>query len=140
MWHNSMSTGANAHRWRLVMRAGTVLLIVLMSCSSLSAYSVLTHKEIVDLLWTDEIRPLLLKRYAVLAIVTRPRPSFSGDGDIRQKQINFSFTSCQNPWRVLYSLPRSPCPVLLRQFDSRVVRSFIILHHQAHGIALVSEP
>jgi len=29
----------------------------------LSAYSVLTHEEIVDLLWTDEIRPLLLKRY-----------------------------------------------------------------------------
>lgn len=29
----------------------------------MSAYSVLTHEEIVDLLWTDEIRPLLLKRY-----------------------------------------------------------------------------
>lgn len=27
------------------------------------AYSVLTHEEIVDLLWPDEIRPLLLKRY-----------------------------------------------------------------------------
>jgi hypothetical protein len=27
-----------------------------------SAYSVLTHEEIVDLLWTDEIQPLLLKR------------------------------------------------------------------------------
>jgi hypothetical protein len=34
-----------------------------MSCSSSSAYSVLTHEEIVDLVWTDGIRPLLLKRY-----------------------------------------------------------------------------
>src|SRR5713226_8784912 len=32
-----------------------------------SAYSVLTHEEIVDLLWTDEIRPLLLKRYPGLS-------------------------------------------------------------------------
>ena len=31
------------------------------------AYSVLTHEEIVDLLWTDEIRPLLLKRYPGLS-------------------------------------------------------------------------
>ncbi|HET7439726.1 MAG TPA: zinc dependent phospholipase C family protein [Terriglobales bacterium] len=45
------------------MRAGTVLLVVLLSYSSSSAYSVLTHEEIVDLLWTDEIRPLLLKRF-----------------------------------------------------------------------------
>ena len=32
-----------------------------------SAYSVLTHEEIVDLLWADEIRPLLLKRYPGLS-------------------------------------------------------------------------
>src|ERR1017187_10357742 len=31
------------------------------------AYSVLTHEETVDLLWTDEIRPLLLKRYPGLS-------------------------------------------------------------------------
>ena len=62
MWHNFMSTGANADSWRLVMRAGTVVLIVLMSCTSSSAYSVLTHEEIVDLPSTDEIRPLFLHR------------------------------------------------------------------------------
>jgi hypothetical protein len=28
-----------------------------------AAYSVLTHEEIVDILWKDEIKPLLLKRY-----------------------------------------------------------------------------
>src|ERR1700690_2151168 len=31
------------------------------------AYSVLTHEEIVDLLWSDQIRPLLLKRYPGLS-------------------------------------------------------------------------
>src|ERR1700686_2530733 len=68
MWHSSISEGANADSWRqFVMRVGTVLLIVLMSCSSSSAYSVLTHEEIVDLVWTDEIRPLLLKRYPGLS-------------------------------------------------------------------------
>ena len=64
MFHNSMPQGASADSWRLfAMRVGTVLLIVLMSCSNSSAYSVLTHEEIVDLVWTDEIRPLLLNRY-----------------------------------------------------------------------------
>jgi len=64
MWHTSRFQGANVGSWRhLVMRIGTILLIVLMSCSSSSAYSVLTHEEIVDLLWAGQIRPLLLERY-----------------------------------------------------------------------------
>jgi hypothetical protein len=64
MWHTSISKGANGGSWRqFAMRIGTVLLIVLMSCSSSSAYSVLTHEEIVDLLWTDQIQPLLLRRF-----------------------------------------------------------------------------
>ncbi len=59
-----MSADANVNSWpQFVMRAATVFLIVLLSCSSSSAYSVLTHEEIVDLVWTDAIRPLLLKRY-----------------------------------------------------------------------------
>jgi len=33
----------------------------------LSAYSVLTHMEIVDLLWTDGIRPLLHQHYPELS-------------------------------------------------------------------------
>jgi zinc dependent phospholipase C len=44
-----------------------LLLTVLLCSSVLSAYSVLTHEEIVDLLWTDEIRPLLLQRYPGLS-------------------------------------------------------------------------
>ena len=63
-----MSKGANADSWRhFAVRVGTVLLIVLMSCSNSSAYSVLTHEEIVDLLWTAEIQPLLRQRYPELS-------------------------------------------------------------------------
>ena len=44
-----------------------LVLCVLLMCSGGSfAYSVLTHEEIVDLLWKDEIRPLLLKRFPAL--------------------------------------------------------------------------
>jgi hypothetical protein len=51
-------------RWRVrAMRAVALLLVTLMCSGSSFAYSVLTHEEIVDLLWSDEIRPLLLKRF-----------------------------------------------------------------------------
>jgi hypothetical protein len=43
-----------------------LLLLVLLSGSGSLAYSVLTHEEIVDLLWTDELSPLLLKRFPAL--------------------------------------------------------------------------
>jgi hypothetical protein len=43
------------------------MLLVTLLCSRGSiAYSVLTHEEIVDLVWTDELRPLLLKRFPTL--------------------------------------------------------------------------
>ncbi len=39
----------------------------LLLCGGVSlAYSVLTHEEIVDLVWTDELRPLLLNRFPAL--------------------------------------------------------------------------
>ena len=44
-----------------------LLLAMLMCSGSVPAYSVLTHEEIVDLLWTSEIRPLLLQRYPGLS-------------------------------------------------------------------------
>jgi hypothetical protein len=40
-----------------------VFFVMLLCTSGLFAYSVLTHEEIIDLVWTDEIRPLLLKRF-----------------------------------------------------------------------------
>ncbi len=49
-----------------VIRVVAVFLVMLL-CGSVSlAYSVLTHEEIVDLVWTDELRPLLLKRFPAL--------------------------------------------------------------------------
>src|SRR6202048_1609266 len=63
-----ISPGAMVEGWRLrARRAGALLLIVLMCSGGSSAYSVLTHEEIVDLLWTDAIRPLLLHRYPGLS-------------------------------------------------------------------------
>jgi hypothetical protein len=47
-------------------RVATMLLLLLLFGGGASAYSVLTHEEIVDLLWTEEIRPLLLKRFPSL--------------------------------------------------------------------------
>src|SRR5271167_1183582 len=64
MRHPAISSGAIAEGWRLLpMRLAALLLVVLIGSGGLYAYSVLTHEEIVDLLWTDEIQPLLLKRY-----------------------------------------------------------------------------
>jgi hypothetical protein len=60
----AISSGATALGWRLLsFRALALVLIVLMCRGGSFAYSVLTHEEIVDLVWSDEIRPLLLKRY-----------------------------------------------------------------------------
>jgi hypothetical protein len=44
-------------------RIVAIFLAVLMSGSAVFAYSVLTHEEIIDLVWKDEIRPLLLTRF-----------------------------------------------------------------------------
>ena len=62
------SPPAIRYAWRLrCIRALALLLIVLMSGGASCAYSVLTHEEIVDLLWTAEIRPLLLERFPELS-------------------------------------------------------------------------
>ena len=59
--------GAVASGWRLLRIRLLAILVILLMCSLGSfAYSVLTHEEIVDLLWKDEIRPLLLKRFPAL--------------------------------------------------------------------------
>src|SRR5271157_6099162 len=51
----------------LSIRMLALLLVTLMWSGGVSAYSVLTHEEIVDLLWTAELRPLILKRYPGLS-------------------------------------------------------------------------
>src|SRR5579863_6709391 len=55
-------------RWRLIFIRVSVLLLIVLTCLTGSpAYSVLTHEEIVDLLWSDEIQPLILKRFPGLS-------------------------------------------------------------------------
>src|SRR5271165_5430259 len=54
--------------WRLpCMRAMVLLFVLLMFSVSSPAYSILTHEEIVDLVWTSQLRPLLLQRYPGLS-------------------------------------------------------------------------
>ena len=55
-------------RWRPRFVYAVAVLLLALACGGVSsAYSVLTHEEIVDLLWTDEIQPLLLKRFPGLS-------------------------------------------------------------------------
>ena len=51
---------------RKVPAISLILFVLMMSSGGSFAYSVLTHEEIVDLLWKGEIRPLLLKRFPAL--------------------------------------------------------------------------
>src|SRR5260370_28723397 len=48
-------------------RASALLVVVHMCSGGLSACSVLTHEEIVDLVWPDKVQPLLLARYPGLS-------------------------------------------------------------------------
>jgi hypothetical protein len=54
----------DGRRWSA--RIATLLLLMLVAGSSASAYSVLTHEEIIDLVWADQISPLLLQRFPAL--------------------------------------------------------------------------
>src|SRR5438270_2543080 len=66
--YRAPASGAIARARRfLPVRALTLLLILLMSSGSSFGYSVLTHEQIMDLLWGDEIQPLLLQRYPLLS-------------------------------------------------------------------------
>jgi len=63
-------TGARFSICRVIgawsMRAAALLVMLLLSGGASFAYSVLTHEEIVDLVWADQLRPLLLKRFPAL--------------------------------------------------------------------------
>lgn len=45
------------------IRAMAALLVVFGFSQVCNGYSILTHEEIVDLLWTDQIKPLLIQKY-----------------------------------------------------------------------------
>jgi len=59
--------GAAPRGWaQWAIRVVAVFLVVILCACGSSAYSVLTHEEIVDLVWTSDLRPLLLKRFPSL--------------------------------------------------------------------------
>jgi hypothetical protein len=61
-------TVATARSCRLpCMRLLVFLFVFLAFTASSPAYSILTHEEIVDLVWTSQLRPLLLQRYPGLS-------------------------------------------------------------------------
>jgi Zinc dependent phospholipase C len=62
--HADGRSGGGWRRW--AVRVAAILLVTLLCSHGSIAYSVLTHEEIVDLVWTDELRPLLLKRFPTL--------------------------------------------------------------------------
>jgi len=63
-----ISAGFLTRGWRRLGERAAILLFVVLLCTvGAPAYSVLTHEEIVDLLWTSELRPLLLDRYPSLS-------------------------------------------------------------------------
>ena len=45
--------------WRVI----SIFILICVGCCLSSAYSVLTHEEIVDLVWQDQLQPLLLRRF-----------------------------------------------------------------------------
>src|ERR1700730_11356374 len=58
------TSGARSLGWGTCgVRVVAILIVVLLCASGSFAYSVLTHEEIVDLVWTEELRPLLLQRF-----------------------------------------------------------------------------
>jgi len=71
--------------------AATALFVLL--CSGLgNSYSVLTHEEVVDLLWKDQIQPLLLKRFpAASAEDLRQAHSYAYGGSLLQDMGYYPF-------------------------------------------------
>ena len=46
-----------------VFRFAVVVLILIVGSGTSHAYSVLTHEELIDLLWNDHLRPMIMARY-----------------------------------------------------------------------------
>src|ERR1700726_2846561 len=58
------ASGTRSFGWGACgVRVVAIFIVILLCASGSFAYSVLTHEEIVDLVWTDDLRPLLLERF-----------------------------------------------------------------------------
>jgi hypothetical protein len=61
-----LQRAASGKRRASGLRVAAMLVLILMCGSGSPAYSVLTHEQIVDLVWADYLSPLLLKRFPTL--------------------------------------------------------------------------
>ena len=97
MPRSAIPSGATVERWRLrSVRAAALVLALLLCNPTSSAYSVLTHEEIVDLVWTDKIQPLLLQRYPGLtAEQIREAHAYAYGGAVIQDLGFYPFGSTQ---------------------------------------------
>src|SRR5271156_5543737 len=79
--------------WRLG-RIQLMLTFSLALAQLCSAYSVLTHEEVVDLLWKDDIQPLLVKRFpSATADDLRKAHAFAYGGSLVQDMGYYPFGS-----------------------------------------------
>ena len=100
---------AIANRWRtLSSRILALLLVTLMCSGGMSAYSVLTHEEIVDLLWTDQIRPLILQRYPGLSEEQiKEAHAYAYGGAMMRMSTHLRWAHCPTMRRTSPAIPRS---------------------------------
>jgi hypothetical protein len=76
------------HFWHAIIRLGLVLVLT----DICGAYSALTHEEVVDLLWKDNIQPLLTKRFpAASADDLRKAHAFAYGGSLVQDMGYYPF-------------------------------------------------
>ena len=123
-------------RWCL--RIGAMLMAALLCTSGTFAYSVLTHEEIVDLVWTSELRPLLLQRFPDLteAQLTEAH-SYAYGGAVIQDLGYYPFGSVEFSNLVHYVRSGDFVEELLRQSQDADEYAFALgaLAHYASDIA-----
>src|SRR5437667_9600434 len=123
---------------RLFVCVPAILVILLLWNRDLSAYSVLTHMEIVDLLWTDGIHPLLLKHYPGLSEeqITEAH-AYAYGGSVIQDLGYYPFGSVDFSNLVHYARSGDFVSELLRQSEDANEYAFALgaLSHYVSDIA-----
>ena len=139
MRYSSIPLGKIGEGWRRVAtRAAALLLVLLMFSSGSSAHSVLTHEEIVDLAWTDQIRPLLLQRFPGLTEEQiKQAHAYAYGGAVIQDLGYYPFGSAEFSNLVHYVRTGDFVRELLRQSQDANEYAFALgaLSHYASDIA-----
>jgi len=115
-----------------------MLMAALLSTSTAFAYSVLTHEEIVDLVWTSELRPLLLHRFPELTEVQLTEAhSYAYGGAVIQDLGYYPFGSVEFSNLVHYVRSGDFVQELLQQSQDANEDAFALgaLAHYASDIA-----